>query len=211
MKWLGREKFVRIAPLSSLQFLTNKQMTNTLKTNKQEELKDLITTGIKCWKSAGLILVELLDTQDLCLDEIAEETGLTTRLLSRFEQLGRDQLIPELLIADFHASKNLQRLPYSEQRRLIEGTVEVLASDQGDKLLILTKNLTSQQCKQVFTSTTVRDLGAQRAWVESQKQKRSETVTISDMPYHISKKEVFFDKGCKMNANQLISILAQIK
>ena len=182
----------------------------TTLTKQTSELSELIASGIECWVKAGKILVEMLDSGETNLADVSEKTGLTPGVLSRFEQLGRNQLVPELLIANYPASKYIQKLPYSEQKRLIDDSIEVLASDQGDKLNVMPKNLTTSQCKQVFTSNSVRDLGGQRAWVESRKQKKSESVTITEMPYHISGSKVFFDQGCTMKASQLISILAQL-
>ena len=113
-------------------------------------------------------------------------------------------------MASYPASKCIQKLPYSEQKRVLGNSVEVLMPDNGDKLNISTKNLTSSQCRQVFSPNSVRDLAGQKAWVESNNAKNVTREVVSEMPYHIDRNQVFFDKGCSMKASQLINILAQL-
>jgi len=186
-----------------------KNENTKLEANKIDEFKELITVGIQSWVKAGELIVQILDNCEASLHEISDQTCLSIGILSRFEQLGRKQIIPELLIAEYPASSKLIKLPYSEQSRLINGTVEVLTNN-GESLFIDSKNLTPSQCKQVFSGSTIRDLPAQRAWIESNKRKSSMNNIVNEMPYSISGKEVIFEKGCRMKASQLLNILAQL-
>jgi len=185
-------------------------MNNTIENNRISKVRDLISMGLDSWVKAGEIIVEMLDHEGLTLADISEAIGTPVGILSRFEQLGRKNMMPRLLIANYPASRNLQALPYSEQSRLIDGSVEVLTADGDDKINILTKNLTTKQCQQVFSSKEVRDIPSQRAWVESRRRRSKDKIIISGMPYHIKNGEVIFEKGCSMKASQLVNILAQL-
>ena len=187
-------------------------MRTTLIAHKRqiEQLAELFQQGMNAWAKAGELLVDMLDNSGLTLGEISTQTGLPARILGRFEQLGRKQLLPSLLIADYPASRYMSRLTYSEQERLTTESIEVLTADGTDKVLIATKNLTPDQCRQVFTSDDVRDLPAQRAWVESLKRKTQTRVIDAGMPYHIDRGQVVFDRACTMKASQLLNILAQL-
>ena len=183
---------------------------NTIIESKAQKIALLITAGIESWVKAGEILVDILDNDQVELDEVSERTGVPIGVLGRFEQLGRKQLLPDLLIADYPASRYMQCLPYSEQGRLTRESVEVLTSDGSDKILVSSRNLTANQCRQVFSKHEVRDLAGQRAWVESTKRKAVTKTIEAGMTYHIERGQVIFDKGCAMKAGQLLNILAQL-
>ena len=176
-----------------------------------KDIADLIAEGIQAWTIAGEHLVEILDNSNKTIFEVANSLDMDPNILARFEQLGRRQLVPQLLMDNYPASKHIQKLTFSMQEELVGGSVEVLAADNNDKLLIATKNLTPQQCKQVFTKNGVRDLAAQRAFIESNRRQKKDVVVVSENPYRINKKEVIFERGCKLKASQLINILAQIQ
>ena len=184
--------------------------------NLIQEFVSLINKGIECWAKAGEVVVELIDKEGYSVHSISRESKyLTEEIVGRFEQLGRKQIIPNLLISDFPASKHLFRFPYSEQKRLINGQVELLViSDKGNEtLLVNTENLTVQQCKQVFDRTAVRSIGAQRAYMESRKEDyRVSSVIVDEDPiYKVKGKRVIFNKPCEMTARQLAQILAEIE
>ena len=183
-------------------------MKQVIKT-QAAELANLINQGMSCWVKAGEILVGMLDNENMTIEQVGDITDIQSSILTRFEQLGRKQLVPKLLVASYPAARSLQKLPYSEQTRLIDSSVEVLTSD-GDKLNISIKNLTPSQCRQVFGQSSVRDVAGQRAWVESRKVKKSHNEVVEEMPYHIERNSVYFSKGCSMKAGQLVNILAQL-
>ena len=191
-------------------------MTKTIDKTKIEKLASLINDGIESWKAAGVIVVELLDG-GMSLQEIADECPeLNKDIISRFEQIGRNQVMPRLLIASFPAAKHIMKLPYSEQTRLMDGRVEVIVAvtDKGvDTLNIATRDLTNEQCKQVFGKSAVRDIAGQRAWMESERRKTSlnRVDLVHDMPYHIVGKHVVFRSSCKLSASDIIRILVQIE
>jgi hypothetical protein len=181
-----------------------------------EDFVSLITKGIECWTKAGEIVVKLIDEHGFSIQSISSaSTYLTDEMVGRFEQLGRKQIIPNLLVSDFPASKHLFRLPYSEQKRLIDGQVELLVvTDKGtETLMVDTENLTSAQCKQVFDKNALRSIGGQRAYMESKKEefRISSVIHDSEPFYKVRGKRVIFTKACEITSRQLAQILAEIE
>jgi hypothetical protein len=177
-----------------------------------EEIAGLISQGIECWQKAGELVVRLLDDHGMTAAEIARSSPyLTQSIISRFEQLGRKQIVPRLLVADFPATKHIVRLPFSEQKRVLESPIELLILEDSntDTLTTPVENLTYQQCKQVFGTNHVRTLGAQRAYLEEQKTKAP--VLLVEPLYKIRGKRVIFTQPCEMSARQLAQILAEVE
>jgi hypothetical protein len=181
------------------------------------EFVGLIAHGIECWTKAGEIVVRLVDDCGMRIEEIAERSDyLTEAIVAKFEQLGRKQLVPDLLVADYPAVQHITKLPYSEQKRIVGGTVDVLVTtDKGaDTLRVATENLTPQQCRQVFGGASVRPIAAQRAWLQSRQQEeriKAAAVVQTQVPYQIRGKRVVFVRPCELSAKDLAQILAQME
>jgi hypothetical protein len=180
------------------------------------EFVALVTQGIECWNKAGEIVVRLLDDHDMTIADIAETSELLTEdIVTRFEQLGRKQLIPCLLVADYPAARHLVRLPYSEQKRAVEASVEllVLEGKEHSLLKVAVENLTPAQCRQVFDGDQIRSIGAQRAWLED-KRSAQEIREVLDTPtpiYQVRGKRVVIKRPCELTAGQLAQIISEIE
>jgi hypothetical protein len=188
---------------------------NTLQTyenNLVSELVSLIARGIECWQKAGEIVVRMIDEQHYTIEQIADSSEfLTEDIVSRFEQLGRKQLSPGLLIADYPAAKHLVKLTFSEQERLLNGSVDLLL-EGGDTLSVATKNLTPYQCRQVFDRKYIRTLSAQRAWMESEKA-RASSAPIPEMeyPYTIRAGKILIPQACQLTRRDLKRMLNELE
>ena len=186
------------------------------KNRKITEFVALVTQGIECWNKAGEIVVQLLDEQELTISEIAQTSEfLTEDIVTRFEQLGRKQLVPSLLVADYPAAKHLVRLPYSEQKRVVETSVDLLVCNgkETSVLKVSVENLTPAQCRQVFDGDQVRSTGAQRAWLEDKRatQEIRDVLSSPGALYQVRGKRVVFKRPCEMSAGQLAQIIAEIE
>jgi len=180
------------------------------------EIVSLITRGIECWSKAGEIVVKLIDDHRMTIQEIAGNSEfLTEDILSRFEQLGRKQILPQLLVADYPAARHVIKLPYSEQSRAADAGVELLVmGDEGHSTLkVGIGNLTPLQCKQVFTKDSIRSLAAQRAYIESQKtyNEIKDRICTDEAIWKVSGRKVVFLKPCQMTARELAQIIAEIE
>jgi hypothetical protein len=180
------------------------------------EIVSLITRGIECWSKAGEIVVKLIDDHRMTIPEIAGNSEfLTEDIVARFEQLGRKQILPQLLVADYPAAKHVIKLPYSEQSRAVDAGVELLVmGDEGHSTLkVAIGNLTPLQCKQVFAKDAIRSLPAQRAYIESQKTDNEikNRVFNDEAIWKVTGRKVVFFKPCQMTARELAQIIAEIE
>lgn len=180
------------------------------------EIVALITRGIECWSKAGEIVVKLIDEYRMTIPEIAGNSEfLTEDIVARFEQLGRKQILPQLLVADYPAARHVIKLPYSEQSRAVDSGVELLVMDgEGHSTLkVAIENLTSLQCKQVFAKDAIRSLPAQRAYIESQKTDNEikGRICSEEAIWKVSGRKVAFLKPCQLSARELAQIIAEIE
>jgi len=180
------------------------------------EFVALVTQGIECWNKAGEIVVRLLDEHNMTIADIAETSELLTEdIVTRFEQLGRKQLIPCLLVADYPAARHLVRLPYSEQKRAVETSVDLLVCEGKDTsvLKVSVENLTHTQCRQVFDGDQVRSIGAQRAWLEDRRatQEIRDVLSSPEALYQVRGRKVVFKRPCELSAGQLAQIISEIE
>lgn len=188
-------------------------MELTTRQSSVEAIKTAIEDGIKSWEKAGAEVVRLLDIDRMTLAEIAEAADsdfITENVLAQFERIGRKQVLPKLLVMDFPASKHLQRLPMSEQARLIDGSIDLLViRDSGvDTLLAKVRDLTPDQCKQVFSRNGVRGLSAQRTFIEDRRKKIP--ATAASPAWQIKSGKVIFNSACELTRHELAVILAQM-
>lgn len=183
-----------------------------LASSRIEQLQQAIFTGIESWRHAGELLVSILEEDGLSLAMISERSDLPLDVLSQLEKIGRKQLVPQLLLAEYPAARRLERLPMSEQERLMHDSVEVLVLRDGkaDTLHVTVRDLTGSQVKQVFASNHIRTLAEQRQWLESQRQGH-EPVKV-DLPYVITRKgSVIFHANCEITAKELLRIATQLQ
>lgn len=194
-----------------------KTNTSSLITNDIRELGRLIEDGINSWTKAGEIVVRLLDEQEMTLEDIAKQAGndlVTVNVLAQFERIGRKQVLPRLLVSSYPAASHLQRLPLSEQKRLLDGSVELVVNHNGsiDLLQVKVTHLTKQQCKQVFDGQNVRSAGAQRAWLEEQNQSKESQAIRSgqQLLWTVKNGKVIFRTACEITRHELAVILTQL-
>lgn len=191
-------------------------MTLTKTPNKLiDEVVALIGKGIECWQKAGEVIVQLLDEHEMTVADIAEKSVyLTEDVVTRFEQLGRKQIMPNLLVADYPAARHLIRLPYSEQKRALESSVELLVMEgkTPTTLKVAVENLTPQQCKQVFNGH-IRSIGAQRAYLEEKRAEQEVAPAIRQAHelYRVRGKRVIILQPCELTSRQLANIIAEIE
>jgi hypothetical protein len=191
-------------------------MKKTIQKPLITEFVALITQGIECWNKAGEIVVQLLDEHGMTISDIAETSDfLTEDTVTRFEQLGRKQLIPRLLVADYPASRHLMRLPYSEQKRAIETSVDMLVCEgkETSVLKVSVENLTPAQCRQVFDGDQIRSIGAQRAWLEDKRgaQEIKEALEQPTSIYQVRGKRIIIRRPCELTSGQLAQMIAEIE
>ena len=189
-----------------------KTMTLTNKTEKIEAFINLFREGVEAWIKAGEILVELVEEDPKAYDDLIKACPtLNAGILSRFEQMGRKQLHPQLLLGSSAGFAKLKRLPYSLQERYLNEPIPVVIdTDAGpDKLLVKARDMTPDQANQVFSGSRLRTEGEQRAYLLQKE---------ADAPKHKgpsitlwSKKNgrIYFNPDVGFTPSDIASILAQ--
>jgi hypothetical protein len=174
---------------------------------------EAVRRGIEAFEEAGRILVEMIDRDPGCLAQLKEQNPeFTNEILRTFERIGRRQLYYKLCLKETPGAKALLRCAYSEQVKYCNEPIPFLllqAKDQTDHLLVQLDALSPAQVRQVFCNGRIRDLGAQRAYLEGRKQRLPE-VTEVEQVYRVTKGKVTFLKPCMLSAGDLARIIAEI-
>lgn len=178
-------------------------------TNELAKVGVLITEGIEKWIEAGNILCAFLDDGG-SMEAAVDKTGLSSDILSRFEQIGRKQIHPRLLASTTPGMRALSLCTYNTQEKYIDSPVEVLIANSQDVLLVKIDNLTPYQCRQVFCRGHVATLPEQRAWIESEKTKTIDKKPET-LPYSIVGRKITFRRGTVITVAEMKKILGAIK
>lgn len=180
-------------------------------TSELQELKRHITAGIESWIEAGKLVANAVDKDPRWIEKAcAEDASLPAEVLHRFEQIGRRQIVPALLLNDSPGFKRLRRLPYAVQERYAVKPVELLLAN-GDTLHVDVQNLTPAQARQVFGVDRTRSLAEQRAIIEDAKAQRSVPRSNGEVPWRIIGKTLVVTGPCKMSVADLGSIISRIE
>ena len=102
--------------------------------------------------------------KDWISDEVPQVSGGIWRTL---EMVGRGQLDARIAAGGCPYGNKLRRLPVSEQRQALDGTIPLLTSS-GDTLQVRLDALMPKQADQVFAPGHIRSLAEQKSWLESE-------------------------------------------
>lgn len=172
-------------------------------------IRAAISAGMSQWVEAGKDINKLVDS-GVQTQEIAERLKVPDVVVSKLSKLGHGTLMPQLLFSSYPAVAPIGRLPSSTQKDVLEKGVEVL-TDDGQVLIVSAENLTTQQCRQVFSLGTVRTLAAQRAWMESERTR----LALSSIPevhanYRVKGGKIIINAPCQLTQKDLARMMAEI-
>jgi len=187
-------------------------MSTKIMSKKISRFSELAAAGMQAWVDAGELLVEMVEEDDRTYASIVEAVpDMSYALLSRFEQIGRKQLHPRILMACSSGGRRLATLPYSEQVKYLDGPIDVVIEAAGEisTLQIMAKDLNTFQIKQVFDSGTIRGVDAQRAWLRSRERKTSLAGT-DGAAYTVKGDSLIVNRPCKLSRKDLATLLAQM-
>lgn len=186
-------------------------MSNTteLVKNTPEQFITLIQEGIEKWKQAGECLVVMLEHNPGIKRKLLEDyTFLSPGILSKLEDVGRGNLLPQLLLSDSYQFRKARELPVSEQRKAVDGCIPmVIAKGDGfDVLEVDFKALSHDQAQQVFGDSHIRSEQEQRLYLE---QKKSASKKMS-RDWEIQGGVIVFRRGARLSVQQLSGILQEV-
>jgi len=178
---------------------------------------ELIMKGVDCWIQAGEIIARTLQEHPDSMARICEVTGLSEDIVRRFEQIGRKEIYPKLLVNTSIGYRKLVSCPYREQEHYSENPIELLLCSAGntETLMVHVAHLTPDQARQAFASDHVRTLAEQRAWIESERERQvaaamRDKADVQDAAFVIRGHTVTFSKGCVMKAYEVAELLARM-
>ena len=191
-------------------------MTTAIRSN-YAEISVLIAEGIDKWLEAGRLVADALSRNPASMDKICQATGLSPDIITRFEQIGKEELYPQLLASTSIGARNLVKCSYSQQKHYSANPIAMLVSngDKPDKLMVAVDAMTGQQVKQVFGRGHIRSLAEQRAWVESERESivrrtLADKAEIQEAAFVIKGKRCVFKKGAELTAREIADILAKM-
>lgn len=184
--------------------------TNTAELSEAiESINVLMVRGMEAWKSAGRIVADLVDRDADVIDRIVQLSPMLTKgILRSLERIGRDELVPELLLKNGLAYAKLRELPVQTQRRLLREPIPLLIETKTgvDTLNVTLDALSPQQVRQVFSHDGVRTPAEQRAWMV-RNVRPMDYPEAERLPYEIHAKTVTFVRPCKLSKSDIAAIL----
>lgn len=123
--------------------------------------------------------------KDWIAEEVPQVSGGTWRTL---EMVGRGQLDARIAAGGCPYGNKLRRLPMSEQKHALDGTIPLLTAG-GDTLQVRLDALMPKQADQVFAPGHIRSLAEQKAWLEDRARETMAAKTARNVqPVEIDKK-----------------------
>jgi len=179
-----------------------------------KKFREAVERGVNAIEEAAQVYAAALDEHPAAASEFAARCpGIPATAWAGFEAVGRGWVDKRLLWGGGAAQRALKYLPISMQRQALDGGVELLIGS-GESLIVNVDNLTADQCRQVFAKDRIRDLGAQRAWVESRNPPASITPRPA-APFEIvgngSRRCVRINEPCELQKKDLARLLMDLE
>lgn len=189
-------------------------MENGIVKNRIAEFKELFSKGMNCIAEACRIYVEDIDRNPEIKQEYRRQLPQIPNVMwMRFESVGRNMMIPELIYAGYATTvKLIGQCSIEEQKKIQKNGIDVLTVD-GTSLKVKIENLTPQQERQVFTRTGIRDLAAQKAYIESLKtveKIEQERTFLKNDPYIVRRDYVEILKAGKISREEILNIVREM-
>lgn len=154
-----------------------------------KEFKAALAAGIKGIVKASEIYVAALDEDPRVADDFREacKDWVPTAAWSQFEAVGRKLVHPKMLLGgmvDQKKARKVKKLAYSLQDRVFNKERFTLLLASGDTLEVDMLEATPEQVAQLCDDTMIRNLAAQKAWLEQQATIDREA-KVHKVPYRI--------------------------
>jgi hypothetical protein len=130
--------------------------------SKIDQFISNIKLGVQFFKTAGELLVQLLDEDPYVFERIikhSSEDWLTVDVLHTFEQIGRNQLAVEAIFLPKHVIDRLLELPADKQVEIATKPVSVVAGTRHGRHSVIQKsarNLSKKESARVIGPNGVR-------------------------------------------------------
>ena len=178
--------------------------------NLEREFLRELAAGINGLAKAGTVLVKLLNADPEARTRLIIEHNVPRNTIATLEKIGNKLLLPRLAL-----DPRFRFLPMTEQKRIVEGKVEVFVQKDDGKSDTLMVNLLEAPSKikaQVLNGDHIRPLAEQRSWLIARNNQRRATVEVETVPWRTyGKNKVEILKPCVLSRSDLLSILKAIE
>jgi len=145
----------------------NEQPVITISTDPIEAIRYNLRSAADALMAAGKIYVQELNVDPTFRDRLRKAIPeLTAGFLAALEKVGLGALDPRVLYDGCPCPTLVAHLPPSEQRRLIEKTVE-LADEHGGSQTVWFRDLSPFQARQILSSDGIRSVSEQVSYLKS--------------------------------------------
>ena len=182
--------------------------------SRMDEFGEALKAGIDGLVKAGEIYVEAIEEDPRNADKFRERftDWVPSAAWSNFENMGRKLMHPRLVMGGMSDRKKtslIKRLPYSTQARVFERERFSLLTATGDTLQIDLMEATAEQAEQLCDGSSIRNLSAQKAWMEARAAAASQE-PAEVLPYTITDGKVTFRRGTVLSRAELKRLLAEM-
>jgi len=192
--------------------ITKEDEMKALTVTKSIELfKVLFEKGMQKLQEACEVYVKAIDKDDNGAKEFREAfPTIPASAWTKFENVGRKQMIPELLTDTTPMAERVKKLPYSAQRHLY-GKSQQLVTKTGDILNVSFHHASKEQARQLVAQDHIRTPSEQRAWIENTKSGLEKKEEIKPQKvYEIKNGKLVILEPCSFTKDQLIQALAEL-
>jgi hypothetical protein len=188
-------------------------MNEVVKRDYVAEFKEAYVSALDRVQKMAEIYVAALDEDLKNKDRFVAECSsfVPANLWIELEAVGRKWKHPKMLLGNTSNSSLIKVLPYSDQERLISGERVEMLTPSG-VLMVNIADATPTQASQIIDKANrkIRDVAAQRLYIEANNKRPVVDVESVEMPYTISGGKVHFKKGVTLTRKEIAAILREI-
>jgi hypothetical protein len=187
-------------------------MKEMVKRDYVAEFKAAYGSALDSVKKMAEIYVEALDEDLKNKDRFIKECSFApANLWIELEAVGRKWKHPKMVLGNINNSSLIKVLPYSDQERLISGERVEMLTPSG-VLMVNIADATPAQASQIIDKANrkIRDVAAQRLYIEANSKPLVVDVESVEMPYTISGGKVHFRKGVTLTRKEIAVIFREI-
>jgi len=188
---------------------------------KIDQFREALAAGLDGIVKASEIYVEALDEswENASKFQRAFEDKLPASAWKQFEAVGRKWMHPRLIMggmADRRKANKVKKLTYSTQERIFNRGKFPLLVAGGDSLEVDLMEATHEQVAQICDGSEIRNLSAQKAWLEEralrreERAKRKQHKQTETLPYVIGKGRVVFRRGTSLTRAEIKRLLQEM-
>lgn len=186
----------------------------TITKNYVKQFGELFIKGNQILGEACEVYARAVAENPMCKKEFMDEyPDIPSTMWNTFEKIGNKQLDMRLMGGTVKNSSYIRKLPYSDQKRIMDGDLIEMYTSGGDSINVDVKTCSKGQAELIFDGDRIRTPSEQRAYMEDVERveeliERTETVK---QRYKVKGAKVLVLGGCELTKSDLLNMLAEMK